>query len=436
MDGAAANVGDGVWREIEDELIVAGMNLLRLRSSHSIDELLVRLLRVERVLTRVEQKPPAFIEKALHPAMSALIKDELLKHPHVNIQFIVASCLNQVTRITAPLQSYPDNQMKDIFRLFMVVLRQLSRLTGDDYHRAVNILAAMARIRTCLVMMDLDIDPIIIDLFRVFFDTIRPNHPFTVFKYMEAIMILVIEQSVEVSVELLKPLLDSVRMDNKNTSPVSWELGKIIIEKCSTKLQPYIREAVKKMKLEINDYAEIVVSLCDENMVAEELATAAAALCGDEISKLDGSFEVERVGPTLPQGGNGNKNISNDENSLHTATKRRRRRPNSLMRPEEGYVHIWTTKDRDRKTNHESGDVVAHKMSRGANGDYGDEMVNVRIKVWWPIDKTFYTGTVEAFDPSTKKHTIKYDDDEEEILNLREERWELFHEKQRRQIKK
>ncbi|EYU24609.1 hypothetical protein MIMGU_mgv11b022448mg [Erythranthe guttata] len=368
MDGAAADVDDGVWREIEDELIVAGMNLLRLRSSHSIDELLVRLLRVERVLTRVEQKPPAFIEKALHPAMSALIKNELLKHPHLNIQFIVASCLNQVTRITAPLQSYPDNQMKDIFRLFMVVLRQLSRLTGDDYDRAVNILAAMARIQTCLVMMDLDIDPIIVDMFRVFFDTIRPNHPFTVFKYMEAIMILVIEQSVEVSVELLKPLLDSVRIDNK---------------------------------------------------VAEELATAAAALCGDGISKLNGSFEVERVGPTLPQvkDGNGNNSISNDDNSLHTVTKRRRRRPNSLMRPEEGYVHIWTTKDRDRKTtNHE-----------------------------------FYTGTVEAFDPLTKKHMvkkirpflalyfrvfyIKYDDDEEEILNLREERWELFHEKQPRQVR-
>ncbi|KAL8056286.1 hypothetical protein ABFX02_04G109700 [Erythranthe guttata] len=398
MDGAAANVDNGVWREIEDELIVAGMNLLRLRSSHSIDELLVRLLRVERVLTRVEQKPPAFIEKALHPAMSALIKDDLLKHPHLNIQFIVASCLNQVTRITAPLQSYPDNQMKDIFRLFMVVLKQLSCLTGDDYDRA-------------------------------FFSIPRPNHPFTVFKYMEAIMILVIEQSVEVSVELLEPLLDSVRIDNKNTSPVSWELGKIVIEKCSTKLQPCIREAVKKMKLQINDYAEIVVSLCDENMVAEELATAAAALCGDGISKLDGSFEVERVGPTLPQGGNGNKNISNDENSLHTATKRRRRRPSSLMRPEEGYVHIWTTKDRDRKMNHELRDV-AHKMSRGSNCDYGEEMVNVKIKVWWPIDKTFYTGTVEAFDPSTKKHMIKYDDDEEEILNLREERWELFHEKQ------
>ncbi|KAL0463979.1 UNVERIFIED_CONTAM: Serine--tRNA ligase, chloroplastic/mitochondrial [Sesamum latifolium] len=66
--------------------------------------------------------------------------------------------------------------------------------------------------------------------------------------------------------------------------------------------------------------------------------------------------------------------------------------------------------------------------------DYGEELVNLRIMVWWPIDKTFYTGTVEAFDPLTKKHRIKYDDDEEEVLNLKKERWELFSEKQPRNI--
>ncbi|KAL0397147.1 UNVERIFIED_CONTAM: hypothetical protein Scaly_0163100 [Sesamum calycinum] len=66
--------------------------------------------------------------------------------------------------------------------------------------------------------------------------------------------------------------------------------------------------------------------------------------------------------------------------------------------------------------------------------DYGEELVNLRIMVWWPIDKTFYTGTVEAFDPLTKKHRIKYDDDEEEVLNLKKERWELFSEKQPRKI--
>lgn len=45
-------------------------------------------------------------------------------------------------------------------------------------------------------------------------------------------------------------------------SPVSWELGKKVFEKCATKLQPYLREAVKPLNLKVDDYAEIIASLC------------------------------------------------------------------------------------------------------------------------------------------------------------------------------
>ncbi|XP_012852705.1 PREDICTED: uncharacterized protein LOC105972312 isoform X2 [Erythranthe guttata] len=549
---APANL-DAIWREIEDELLVSGMNLRSLCSSSSIDELIAHLVRVERVLTRVWQEPPTFITNALLPAKTALVKDELVNHPHENIQFIVASCLNQVTRITAPVQPYPDNQMKDVFRLFIVALRQLPCGTGDNFSRAVQILGAMAKMKTVLIMMDLDIDQLIVDMFQFFFDSIRPSHPVTIFKNMLAIMTLVIEESGEVSFELLKPLLVSVRMDNKNTAYVPWELGKCVIEKCSMKLQPYIREAVKKMNVEVNDYAEIVVSLCQDtsnkNMMAEEITTAAALLS-------DGV-----VDPTPHvNDGNRNENATDKENSTELKSNelgsendpaeivhqhRRGRKPNSLMKPEEGYEHIWTigesksrkalsrdgdnkrkrkTKLRSDSSSHgefdsvdegsfgkreilqsetkERGSKRTKKKSEGviagsstvqkregtvsvgkdkssslqesdrwkeirdaiisrnpelidladrmvaspdrdespenlaleeeemSNADYGEEIVNVRIKVWWPMDKTFYTGTVESFDPSTKKHKIRYDDDEEEVVDLKEERWELFNERQ------
>ncbi|KAL9169929.1 hypothetical protein ABFS82_04G110900 [Erythranthe guttata] len=113
--------------------------------------------------------------------------------------------------------------MRDMFGLFMVVLRgQLSRLTGDNYDRAVKILHFMGLGRTVLIMMDLDINQMIVDMFQFFFDTISPNYPPVIFQYMEDVMTLVIEESDEVSLELLTPLLDSVRTDNKNVSPVSF----------------------------------------------------------------------------------------------------------------------------------------------------------------------------------------------------------------------
>ncbi|XP_071690132.1 uncharacterized protein [Rutidosis leptorrhynchoides] len=55
----------------------------------------------------------------------------------------------------------------------------------------------------------------------------------------------------------------------------------------------------------------------------------------------------------------------------------------------------------------------------------GENLVGSRIKVWWPDDKMYYQGVVKSFDCNVKKHKVLYDDDEEEILDLKEEKWEL-----------
>ncbi|KAL7114312.1 hypothetical protein ACP275_04G112600 [Erythranthe tilingii] len=167
--------------DTEDDLLVAARNLLSLRSSSSIDDLLARLMTAERILTRVWQDSPMPIKKALVPIMTALIKDKLLKHPDENVQVIVASCLNQAARVTSPIQPYLDHQMR-----------------------------------------------------------------------------------------------------------------------------------------------------------LEEETTTAAALSGDGVSKLNGASEAEQAGPT-PQ--------VNDEMDIGVHQHRRGRKPNSLMRPEEGYEHIWTIGD-------------------------------------------------------------------------------------------
>ncbi|GFP92953.1 hypothetical protein PHJA_001439600 [Phtheirospermum japonicum] len=175
---------------------------------------------------------------------------------------------------------------------------------------------------------------------------------------------------------------------------------------------------------------------------------------------------------------NGAEIVQSEKGTGSHRTKRCRK-PNSLLRPEEGYAHIWTRgrqgsssvshernnkakeenkvvfgkRCRSNKEKHrgkirreitpqkdESGDVAdkiveshlapeKNETFNGSNVEYAEEMVSARIKVWWPLDKTFYTGTVEAFDPLTKRHKIKYDDEEEEVLNLSEERWELFNER-------
>ncbi|ONK69377.1 uncharacterized protein A4U43_C05F22220 [Asparagus officinalis] len=53
-----------------------------------------------------------------------------------------------------------------------------------------------------------------------------------------------------------------------------------------------------------------------------------------------------------------------------------------------------------------------------------EELVGSRIKVWWPLDKAFYEGVVQSYDPGKKKYMILYDDGDVEVLNLNKEKWE------------
>ncbi|KAI3455238.1 hypothetical protein Pfo_011901 [Paulownia fortunei] len=590
----SASPDDSSQRAIEGDLADTGNRILALPPS--TDELLILLDKAESLLAKVWQQPPISTCRALLPPMKALILDEVLRHDDVNVQVAVASCFNELTRITAPDPPYTDELMMVFFRLFMIAFKQLSCESGPNYSRALQIIETMAKVRSSLMLLDIDTDGLIVEMFRLFLNNIRSNHPSDVFKYMEMIMTLVIEESDEISFELLSPLLASVKMDNKNTSPISWELGKKVFENCATKLQSYLREAVKAMNLDIADYAEIVTSICHDtsngqNMLSKEVAPTV----GDGASQLDGlSKAVHEC--CDPQSNDGNGTKLNDENSLETlkscqqivqsgtdtgAIRRRRgRKPNSVIRPEEGYEHTWTTgvkycsevssdgyneeknnlalaselgnasllsnssqkkvdsfsegslrkrgqsKKKESMINQQSNlefsstlkrkilqtkvkersynapkktgkmaiagssnirvekeegilsDIgtegkyellpqeqhggkeiisqkhvqkdVADKMeefpmskpakakyprkdkekkSRRSRVDYGEELVDLRIQVWWPMDETFYAGTVKAFDPVTKKHTIIYDDDEIEILNLRKETW-LFVDEQ------
>lgn len=44
--------------------------------------------------------------------MKALVGDELLKHEDVDVKVSVASCVSEITRITAPEVPYQDDKMK------------------------------------------------------------------------------------------------------------------------------------------------------------------------------------------------------------------------------------------------------------------------------------------------------------------------------------
>lgn len=53
-------------------------------------------------------------------------------------------------------------------------------------------------------------------------------------------------------------------------------------------------------------------------------------------------------------------------------------------------------------------------------------VLNRRIKVFWPLDQSWYFGLVKDYDPERKLHHVKYDDRDEEWIDLRHERFKLL----------
>ncbi|KAK9282272.1 hypothetical protein L1049_005186 [Liquidambar formosana] len=391
-------------RELEEQLFQFGNRLLNPPSS--MDELLSLLDRLEINLFKVGQAPSRTMQDALLPSMKALISDELLRHEDTDVRVSVASCINEITRITAPDAPYEDEQMKEIFQLTVEAFGKLSHVSSHCYSKAVSILDTVAKVRSSLLMLDLECDTLVVEMFQHFLRAIRSNHPHAIFSDMEAIMCLVLEESEDISWELLCTLLESVKKENQNISPLSWKLGEKVIENCAAKLQPYLMEAVRSMGIALNDYAQIVASICqnesdtleqhhvpgsvkqlaaenklldrtdsdEQYQVAEGLAPDAVcpgevgsvldgfnSMLGNDTSqtrnddtfvddiplkKLERCRRTKQSKSTDARGNNEPDNLDSmkavkSETGPETVRKKRGRRPNSLMNPEEGYDHSW-----------------------------------------------------------------------------------------------
>ena len=50
--------------------------------------------------------------------------------------------------------------------------------------------------------------------------------------------------------------------------------------------------------------------------------------------------------------------------------------------------------------------------------------VGMRVRIYWPLDKVFYSGIVESYDSATRKFKILYDDEGIEYLDMSKEDWE------------
>ncbi|CAK9157452.1 unnamed protein product [Ilex paraguariensis] len=332
-------------------------NLSHMSSRSHIKAVSILGSKVEHLLSKVRQRQAGSMQDTVRTSAISLIANDLLRHADVDVQVSIASCISEIIRITAPDAPYNDLEIKEYFQLAVKAFENLSHMSSRSHIKAVSILGSVAYCRSCLLMLDLG-----------------SNHPSAVFLDMVKIMTLVIEESEDLSIELLSQLLTSVKKEKENVLPLSWKLGEKVLKNCAAKLKSYLPEAVKSMGIAFDDYADIVASICQdssgrENLEAKEPtphdncigevgphgAGPSKSYDGASEKKNDDPLEGDESLKTLERchqinqhnarmnSGPGNVDAIAVQCKLdpEAVPKKRDWRPNSLTKPEEGYEHYW-----------------------------------------------------------------------------------------------
>ncbi|KAL8469825.1 hypothetical protein ACS0TY_032617 [Phlomoides rotata] len=254
-------------KKLEKQLAAAGKSLVKclVQTPPSRDKLLPLLDHIEGLLSKVDQSPTTSMQYALSPVMKTLVMEDLTKHSNVDVKVGVTSCISEITRITAPDAPYDDERMKIVFQLIISSFEDLSDISSISYNKRARILVTTAEVRSCVIMLDLQCDQMIIEMFQHFLKAIRDNHANVIFASMETIMTRVLEESEDISPELLAPILATLKRNNEAAMPITKKLAERVLQNVACKLRPYLRQAVKSLDTSLDDYSEVVSRVYGEN---------------------------------------------------------------------------------------------------------------------------------------------------------------------------
>ncbi|XP_022723521.1 sister chromatid cohesion protein PDS5 homolog A isoform X3 [Durio zibethinus] len=227
-------------QKVEQQLKEVGS---KLESPPATKDALLKLLKqAATCLSELDQSPPSSIMESMQPLLNAIVRPELLKHQDRDAKLLVATCICEITRITAPEAPYSDDVLKDIFHLIVGTFNGLSDTSGPSFGRRVVILETLAKYRSCVVMLDLDCDDLVNEMFSTFFAVVRDDHPESVLSSMQTIMIVVLEESEDIRDDLLLVILSALGRNRSDFTPAARGLAMNVIEQCSAKLEAGIKQ--------------------------------------------------------------------------------------------------------------------------------------------------------------------------------------------------
>ncbi|KAK7246004.1 hypothetical protein RIF29_40861 [Crotalaria pallida] len=258
----------------------------------SKDDVIHLLTQATACLAEMDQSPPDSIVESVKPFFEAIVNPELLKHEDRDVKLLVATSLCEITRITAPEAPYSDDVLKDIFQLIVSTFSGLSDSSDPSFGQRVFILETLAKYRSCVVMLDLECDDLVNDMFSTFFAVARDDHPESVLSSMQSIMTVLLEESEDIHEDLLSILLSMLGREKRDTTAAARKLSVNVIQQCIGKLEPGIKQFLLSLMSEdskpvdsLVKYHEVIYDIysCAPQILSGVLPHVTAELLTDRL---------------------------------------------------------------------------------------------------------------------------------------------------------
>lgn len=92
--------------------------------------------------------------------------------------------------------------------------------SSKSHNKRTSILEVMAKVRYCVVMLNLECDRQIIEMFRHFFRAMMVDHSEIILESMETVMTFVLKESGDISPALVTSILAILKENNQEALPI------------------------------------------------------------------------------------------------------------------------------------------------------------------------------------------------------------------------
>ncbi|WOL19426.1 sister chromatid cohesion protein [Canna indica] len=265
----------------------------KLESPPASKDALIKLLKqAANCLSEIEQSPAPSVLDSMQSCLNAIAEKELLTHQDRDVKVLVATCVCEITRITAPEAPYSDDVLRDIFHLIVGTFAGLGDINSPSFGRRVVILETLAKYRSCVVMLDLECNDLIHEMFRTFVSVISDDHPQNILTSMQTIMILILDESEDIQENLIITILSALGRKRNGYSMAARKLAMNVVERCAGKLEPCIKQLLVSSLSGDGSYLN---SLVDHHEVIYDVYQCAPQILAGIIPYITGELLTDKL---------------------------------------------------------------------------------------------------------------------------------------------